>query len=147
MLTSAIFSALSAELPPGVPLYLGRRHLSEHDVPPRLVLVPTTDSYSWPERKSGDHGRPLFTRQAGYELIVWGRDIDETERAVGDVLAALYRVIGASLRLEGGSWSEDQWLTMGYAYTLQFAIASPVSSNERYAALESIAQSCGGFVQ
>ena len=147
MLTSALFSALSAELPPGTPLYLGRQHLGEHDVPPRLVLVPTVDAYGGAERAAVAPGRVLWTRQAGYELILWGRDIDEAENMLGEILTALRHLTGVSVQLQGGNWSDDSWLTLGLAYTLRFTVAAPILEAEQFTTLQTIAQDCGGFIQ
>ena len=146
MLTSSLFSALSAALPPGTPLYLGRQHLGEHDVPPRLVLVPTADTYGGAERAAVGPGRVLWTRQAGYDLILWGRDIDEAEGMLGETLTALRHVASVPVQLQGGSWSDETWLTLGLAYTLRLTVAAPILEAERFATLQGIAQECGGFI-
>lgn len=142
MLTSSLYAELQAALPPGTPLYLGRHHLGEHDSPPRLVLIPRDDRYAPPERAALRPGRVLWTRIAGYELVIWGRSLDETESMVTEALTALRDV--APVNLEGGSWVDEAWTTLGAMYTIRFTIASPVVETETFATLESIAQECGG---
>lgn len=147
MTTSSLYSALSAALPAGTPLYLGKKRLTDNASPPRLVLIPSTDSYGPPDRAALAPGRVLWTRQAGYELILWGRDINETELILGETLSALHYLAGISVQIIGGEWADDSWLTLGYAYILRIAVAAPVIKAEQFAALEAIAQECGGLIE
>lgn len=142
MITGSLYSALSAALPAGTPLYLGRKRLTDNASPPRLVLVPSADSYAPPDRSAAAPGRVLWTRQAGYELVLWGRDINEAELMLGEVLSALHYLAGITVQISGGDWADDAWLTLGYAYTLRLSVATPVIRTEQFVALEAIAQEC-----
>lgn len=147
-MTGQLLDALKARLP-GVPLYAGEKHLDEHAVPPRLVLVPRTDTFDPPDQRQMQPGHALYTRVCGFELHVWGKDLAQVEQMLPEVIGALHLELGTSLRLDSGTWNdpEQAWITKGAAYSLNFAVRVPVIRIERFAVLEQIAQECGGLTQ
>jgi hypothetical protein len=115
--TQRFFERVKAELPAGVPFRLGSRFLAENTPPPRLVLVPDTDTFTNPDNRAINPDRvdepprvslPPYTRLAGFVLHIWGRDFDEVEVLLNSAIAALRKVAGSSLELRPSGWNDEE---------------------------------------
>lgn len=107
------------------------RALAEHDVPPRIIWVPTRDRFDGAQkhpRGGQDRQRSLGTRIAGISCVCWGADADATEDLVECLLRHLLIKGGAGqtgVSVEAGQWVDETGAaTLGETYTL--SITMPV---------------------
>lgn len=110
---------------------IGERHFDEHGTPPRIIWLPTSDSFK-PTRLAGGTPRPLWDLVATYSIHVWGPDIDGARQLEMDLVASLHRVMhlgdaAVSLRFEplGATWhnaGELQKLGVHLELTVAFTI-------------------------
>jgi hypothetical protein len=88
---SAVLSELNSSRTPKLDQLIGEKHIQAHGRPPRLVWVPTSDSFE-PPIKASDNPRALRTRVCGVDCHVWGADLGVAELLVNDVCVAVHRV-------------------------------------------------------
>jgi hypothetical protein len=88
---TAILAELNRNRSPRFEELIGERHIHAHGKPPRLVWVPTTDSFE-PPVKVTDNPRALRTRVCGVECHAWGANLRAAELIVNDVCVAVHRV-------------------------------------------------------
>lgn len=119
---------------PDAEFLFGRKELKEQGSPPRVVWVPTHDSYA---ARNSQAGNPpaVATCHAGVEAHIWGPDMETTEGMRNAVVYVLLKKLLGSL-LNGTSGFSGRWLTqeedvagltrLGEVYVLHFAVAVPV---------------------
>jgi hypothetical protein len=147
-----LYEALRRELPEGTPLKLGPEHLPGNETakPPRLVLVPSDDTFDTDTNRAKQPSDPPLSQRApyarlsGFRLVIWGRDYDSTEGMRDEVAGALRKLCGSALILRPSGWEQDEAALAGhkYIYELNFAVhvlfgAPPDDSI--YATLQSVA--------
>ena len=137
-----IFDALKAALP-GRPLLLGKKHLAANGAPPRMVVVPGTETFG-PGRSNRDaQGRPvksIATRTIVLNVHVWGADIPQVEAMIAELVLALRGAAG-SCRIGTGVWltqDEASWLVRGEAYQLPIEFDTPITVPATFASLEGL---------
>jgi len=112
----------------------GIRALAALDAPPRIVWVPTLDQYAIPD-VSDMNARSLWTRYAGVDAHVWGKDEEATEELFHQLASALKRTFSSGQALQmngGGRWATQELESAGYVklgevYVLSFQLGIPVT--------------------
>ncbi len=144
------------ELLPSVPHFFGAEHLAEHANPPRVVWVPSFDTFG-PAKRTGRNPKNVLTRAAGADLWLWniagdGNDRLEnhraTEQLLNDVLALLYQEFSGSLevlRVEWGRWQEGAWLNFGGSCVLSIQLDVPIVAPAQQSAQVTNTVIHGGF--
>ena len=111
-----------------VPSFIGEKYIAQHDTPPRLVWLPTSDSFG-PPVQVGANPKSYATRVAGVDCAVWGEDLAKTETMINDLIVALHRecVSRGNYELRGAEWVTAGELTNnGIVYLLRLAIYIPI---------------------
>jgi hypothetical protein len=139
MALSAIFEAVKAEidvLAPGTSIVMGGEYLQQNAAPPRIVFVPTDDTYRQPEIHEGDGvaydlptgARPLIEVSASVEFHIWAASWDDAETLRNAVVVALRRCAAAAFEILRGGWVTPQaaGLQSGRAYVLLVSFPIPV---------------------
>lgn len=86
----------------------GRRELTTHTSPPRVVWVRVEGSPATAVKSSFPTGtRSILTRVMTLELHCWGRDEDETDALVAAVLAACHRRWRGRWEYQGETWADE----------------------------------------
>jgi hypothetical protein len=103
------------------------------DAPPRIIWVPTTDQFLLPD-VAEMNARSLWTRWAGVDAHIWGKDEEAAEELVHQLAAALKQTYPSIYALQMGT---GQWVTQelanagitvkGQVYVLSFALGIPVT--------------------
>lgn len=93
-IVAAVMADLNTGRAPPLKTLIGERHLAGADTYPRLVWVPTTDSFGPPEN-GGYNPRPLATNLAGFAVHCWDADHDAARALMHAVMAALHRKASA----------------------------------------------------
>lgn len=99
---------------------------AEHDVPPRIIWVPTADAYG-PAKLKNVEPRPIRTRLAGCTAFIWGADVATTETLVNDTIAALHKTAYGNYEIRSGQWLDAAKVQKGRAYMLEFTIEIPIT--------------------
>jgi len=111
-----------------IPSFIGEKFIAQNDTPPRLVWIPTADSFG-PPVKVGANPKSYATRVAGVDCAVWGEDLAKTEEMVNDLIVALHQqcLSRGNYELRGAEWSTAGELTNnGIVYLLRLAIDIPI---------------------
>ncbi len=126
-----------------IPSYIGEMYVNQNDSPPRLVWIPTTDSFGPPVR-IGQTPRALRGRVAGLDCAVWGpidqpspadplADLTGTEELLRQVVVALHQEMrarfgdGETLDISGAEWLQPGQITnRGMVCLLRLALKVPV---------------------
>ena len=116
MTDSAFIAEIIAELNAGrdegehLSVLIGERYLGENATPPRVVWVPTRDTFGPPMPGVGTEGtKQVMTVWAEYDVHCWGASIDEARELMLEVLLAGYHNTGRTYFSAPGS----TWLTDG----------------------------------
>lgn len=105
---------------------------AQQDSPPRLVWVPSADSYEGAVMNHGNRsgaGRSLRTRAAGVDAHIWGGDFASTEDLITGVIQACQMTVTASsstYETLSGVWRQDGYEAFGFVYMLKLAFKIPV---------------------
>ena len=127
-LIHAVVKEFNDARPHRVPSFVGEKYIAQHDTPPRLVWIPTTDSFG-PPVKVGANPRSYATRVAGVDCAVWGEDLGKTEEMGNDLIVALHRVCVSrgNYELRGAEWvTAGEFLNNGIVYLLRLAFEIPI---------------------
>ncbi len=127
-LIHAVVKTFNDARPFRTPSFIGEKHIAQHDTPPRLVWVPSADSFG-PPVQVGANPKSYATRVAGVDCAVWGEDLAKTEEMVNDLIVALHRecMSRGNYELRGGEWITAGELTNnGIVFLLHLAIAVPI---------------------
>jgi hypothetical protein len=134
---TALADALRAELEhDAIPVQVGRSALSQLDGCPRVVLLPTTDTFA-PARQglSGVPGEVHLARKsirAGFAAHLFGADTDATEELRRRVAYTLLAQGGQAVALGGGEWDQGAAVSQdGERYILAFSVEVPLHDAAR----------------
>lgn len=127
-----IITSVVAELNRGrvkpIPSAIGEDQLDANTLPPRLVWVPSTDTFGPAE--SVGRGQ-LRTRLAGCFCRVWGRDFAEAESLLNDLIVAVHAVSVGSYQLGNADWlTKGSATTLGAACDLDLIFSVPVTARQ-----------------
>jgi hypothetical protein len=146
MALADIISAVNTDLNTGRPVQVtvavGERFLQEYASPPRVVWIPSSDSFVAP-MKMGRSPRALWDRKPGVAVHVWAAgavqanaalqsvaDLAATEGLVNDLVASIHRVVKAAhgfYELSGAEWiTAGQVEARGLACVLSLSFLVPV---------------------
>lgn len=125
-----IFNAVTAAMPATVVSRFGRVGADIQDAPPRLVWVPTEDSFDpttgWRGSNLNDP-RALHTNVAGLEVHCWGADTPGALALRDTFILALRSTLGPNYRLLSGSWLGQHDAAAGRVYVLSLQILVPIT--------------------
>lgn len=130
MLSDFVY-ALTQELsergvPFGDAIPIGFAEPEKYGYPPRVVLVPTLDTFGPSEWLATDQP-VLLTRNAGADLYIWHRTFDQASILVHEVAAAIQRIARSSVAITGGAWRGDAKAdALGVLYVLTLSISIPI---------------------
>jgi len=137
MHTSTIINAIVETLNSGratpIPSFIGAQHLDAHGTPPRLVWVPTVDSFG-DAKNHGISPASVKTRYAGYDCAIWCASIDDCEQMLADLMLALDAQrdsnglpVRGFYRIGGLNWINEQALiAKGAACDLEITFELPL---------------------
>lgn len=115
---------------------IGDAFAEETGAPPRIVLVPASETYQAPTGPGGNP-RPLRDRFVTCEVIFWGLTLADTEGLIDQFIIALHRAVkdtstapharGGSYALGRGRWMRRTNLeAYGIQYRLEVTLVIPV---------------------
>jgi len=110
------------------PSFIGEKYIAQNDTPPRLVWIPTTDSFG-PPVQVGANPKSYATRAAGVDCAVWGEDLAKTEEMANDLIVAIHQQCKSrgNYDVRGAEWVTAGELTNnGIVYLLHLAIDIPI---------------------
>lgn len=128
-----IFDAVTAAIPSSVispdACLFGEENLQAEANPPRIVWVPTTDSYGVPQQRGSDRSelRALYTCQSGVDIHCWGEDTPGTLVLRDAMLRAIRSTLGPNLVPNGGHWLRAEVVHSGRVYVLSLQLMIPVT--------------------
>lgn len=140
-----LYQELVLELPAGTPIYLGAEYLNQHDAPPRIVMVPSTDTFKRtqkPVSREFTTGRPLWSRVSRVSFYLWAASYELIDALLAELSTAINAVVPAAEYIEG-AYEEEGWVSAGYVYRFDMDIETFVVVAETYAVIEQIAGDCG----
>jgi hypothetical protein len=122
---------------PGINWRDGGEHLGAQDAPPRVVWVPTEDTYVASEfhyddstfPPTADNPRPLLLCNATVQVHLWGASRDDAEHMRDVFVAALRAAAGAAFKVLGGFWpvQDAQFIVQaGRVYVLTISFLVPI---------------------
>jgi hypothetical protein len=120
---------------------LGAHLLNLNERPPWITWVLSDDTYGAPVKQDSNvpkigpasaqgtgSPRSIWTVDAGVELHIWGRSIDEVEELRRASIAALHQIAVGSYRVVRGAWDkEGATAETGIAYVLLIELRIPVT--------------------
>lgn len=142
---TALFQELLDELPEGTPLYLGTEYMAEHNAPPRIVMVPTTETYTMtakPVGKDVSNLKPLWSRKTRISFYLWATGYDTIDGLIGDLATAINEVAPPAVFLEG-SYEVAGWASAGIVYRFDVELETFVTKSETYVTIERVIGDCG----
>ena len=133
-----LIAEIATKLPPGTTNLVGGKHISAGGTPPRVVWVPTEDTFS-AARQHGAEPRSVKTRIAGVLVHIWAKgaqadgsgDLSATEQLVNDLLWATHQVAYGSYDVKRGSWlgnDGEELTTLGRVYLLELDFQVPITA-------------------
>lgn len=135
---------LVLELPEGTPIYLGAEYLSQHDTPPRIVMVPSTDRFARSQKPVGTRQspeRPLWSRTTRVSFYLWAASYDLIDSLLDEVSTAINNVAPAAEYVEG-AYEEEGWVTNGCIYRFDVELESFITTTGTYTTIENIIGAC-----
>jgi hypothetical protein len=129
---SEIIQAVMAEINTGrataIPYGIGEDEVAKFGSPPRIVWVPTEDSFG--SGQGGMQPRQVKTRIAGLEVHVWAASFADTETLLHDMVCALDAVARTSFEPRGVSWiTEGKLISKGAVAVLGVVFHVPVTKS------------------
>lgn len=151
----AVVARVNADRSDPIPSFIGKRYINQNDSPPRLVWIPTEDTFRAPDRTGGSP-KVHLSRAAGLQVGVWGplapsavpspeADLRGTEELLRIVLVALRATAlvrhgdatpssldrPSILEIAGGEWVEPgEVMAYGMLFVLRLALRLPVNADE-----------------
>lgn len=97
---------------------------------PRIVWVPTSESFTAPDSQGGEfdrirNPRPLWKRKSRVEADVWGKDIADCEVIANHLVAAVHTCGVGAYGPQAAQWSTSSVIQRGCVYTLAFVFDIP----------------------
>ena len=124
----AVVKAFNGARPFATASFIGEKYIAQNDRPPRLVWIPTTDSFG-PPVQVGANPKSYATRVAGVDCAVWGEDLAKTEDMANDLIVAIHQQCKSrgNYEVRGAEWVTAGELTNnGIVYLLHLAIDIPI---------------------
>lgn len=128
---TALFAELETKLK-ALPAYadtltfrIGANERAQQDAPPRVTWVLTQGTLAFPEKKTRATKR-LYTRRLQVAAVCWGKDLDEVEQLLHDLVWTLHASTWGSLQLVGETWPEQHDMHHGVVAVLTFEVHIPV---------------------
>lgn len=118
---------------PAVSFLVGTEELASQDTLfPRVIFVPTSDSFEAPEDYA--HGadqrtqqRSLMTDVASFETHIWGIDYTRTEVLRDAVVNGIHFALQATKKVLRGHWANDAQINKaGRLYVLDWSVRKPL---------------------
>jgi hypothetical protein len=106
----------------------GPEHLPDGGTP-RIVAVPTRESYDAGEEYEATGPRAIAQRSSIVAFHLFGRKREDTEALIGELVNALRRVVVCAASLGTGTWERvdpDALTRYGRPYILEVTFAIPV---------------------
>lgn len=131
-------------------LLFGSDHIAEHNDSPRIVMVPTSDSYKAPQYVTpspvyntmieGLNPRTVLTRIEGGQVHIWASGATQSDatlqqradyvalhQLVNQFVLSLHRVNPGNYEVTGGRTIETtRNVRRGYVYVLDFEVEVPI---------------------
>jgi hypothetical protein len=91
-----------------------RKEVVRHAAPPRIVVVPTTETIEPAQEigrqdiPGGSATRQLYHRELRCEIYCWGRDRTEAQDLLHNTIVALHHGVQGSYRLGQGEWRNER---------------------------------------
>jgi hypothetical protein len=118
---------------PQILFLAGAEEVKSHDgLFPRVVFVPTTDSFEAPEdyaqgRDQRTQQRSFMTDVASFETHIWGIDYTRTEVLRDTVVNGIHFGLQATKKILRGAWTKDDTLgKAGRLYLLDWSVRKPL---------------------
>lgn len=139
----------------GLTSALGRRHVSEHASPPRVVWIPRNASPKGPVKSSFPSGaRSIATRSLELLVRCWGADVDGADALAQAVLAAAHRRWHGRWAYLGEEWDvADAQVELGELVVIRVSVdlavldRTPTTARVTSAPLSSAATRGDGILQ
>ena len=112
-----------------LPVLIGERDLASHGTPPRVVWVPTRDTFGPPVPGVGAVTvQQVMTLYAEYDVHCWGASIDDARALMVEVVLAGFRCAGRYFAATGAQWViEGEVEHLGAVAVLAVKLAMGVS--------------------
>lgn len=105
---------------------LGSKYVYEYKDFPRIVAVPTKDSFGPPE-KFGVNPKSELTTREGFDIRIWAMNYDQCRAFKSQFILSLRYVCGGACAVVAGSWTPNADRNRrGEEYVLQVTIDTPV---------------------
>jgi hypothetical protein len=108
--------------------FIGEKYIAQNDTPPRLVWIPTSDTFN-PPVFVGANPKCYATRVAGVDCAVWGGKVAEAEEMANDLIVAIHEQCRSrgNYELRGAEWiTAGEFMNNGVVYLLHLAFEIPV---------------------
>lgn len=121
------------------PLYLAPNDLQfrrgasardHNDGTPRIAWVVGEVRHLPPEH-AGRKNKRVLTRQVNVAARCWGKDFEETEQLVHDLIVAVHQAAEGSVLFVGEEWPEPETSDLGDLGVVTFAVNVPVEEAPR----------------
>ena len=139
----------------GLSYSLGRREVSAHASPPRVVWVPVRASPKPPVKSAFPSGaRSIATRSLELSVRCWGADVDAADQIAQAVLAAAHRRWHGRWSYGGETWgATDAQVEFGELVTMSISVdlavldLTPTTARVTSAAFDPAATRGDGILQ
>lgn len=124
----AVMAAFNAGRATPVAFAIGEKELAKFGSPPRIIWVPTEDSFGSPQ--GGMTPRQVKTRHAGFEVHVWAISYASAELMLHELVCALDAVARTSYEPRGVTWiTEGELISKGAVCVLGMTFSVPVTKS------------------
>jgi len=132
-----VFTAINAQItdalaPAPPPLFRFADTTKMNDSPPRIIYVPRSGPITGPQGQGGDgvrNPRPLWTRNIGMEVHLWGADFAATETLMNVLTQAIHSVLWGAYLMHSEDWNTaaDTANKLGVVCVLQMTWKIPIT--------------------
>lgn len=141
---TTLYQELVNELPAGTPIFLGTEYMAEHNAPPRIVMIPSTETYTMaakPVGKGESNLKPLWSRTTRVTFYLWASSYDTVDGLIRDLATAINQVAPPAVFIEG-SYEIAGWASAGVVYRFDVQLETFVTRAETYATILNIVGDC-----
>ena len=75
---------------PTLEVQIGGEFVTEQSAPPRMVWVPTADTFEGAEQHQAAEPRAIMTRVSGCDVHIWGATVLATEQLIQTLIQTLH---------------------------------------------------------
>jgi hypothetical protein len=152
MALADILDAVGAALGERAKFKDGPEHLGEYAAPPRVIAVPTEDSFGDSHATWSGGPEPLHDCEATVEFHVWGATRKLAETLRNQLIRAIREAVQYNYTLSGGHWEAQDAKVVkecGRVYVLRVIFPVPVTEEpgqpgaELEATIETVTTSTG----